>query len=206
MMEALIFGIDRLRMATDGSGVRTLVGIYGCPLRCAYCLNPHSWNNTLTPVKYTPEQLYKKISVDNLYFQATNGGITFGGGEPLLQVDFIEAFKRICPQEWRIDVETSLHVQGLDMERLSKIFDVFFIDIKTSSAEIYAQYTGGMLEIPLDNLKKLLATVGSDRVIVRVPMIPDYTTELQQQETVEYLQSIGVTQIDAFKYRRIQSK
>ena len=142
--------------------------------------------------------------MDNLYFQATNGGVTFGGGEPLLQLDFIETFKRICPQEWRIDAETSLHIPDLDIDRIAKIFDVFLVDIKTSSPEIYAQYTGGTLGIPMTHLKNLLAAAGSDRVIVRVPLIPGYTTVHQQQETIEFLHSLGVTQIDAFRYLQPQ--
>ena len=69
-------------MTTDGIGVTTLVAAYGCLLRCQYCLNPHSWQQETNQCEYTPEKLLNEVKQDNLYFLATGGGITFGGGEP----------------------------------------------------------------------------------------------------------------------------
>ena len=75
-----VFGIKRHRMTTDGTGVSTLVGAYGCPLKCRYCLNPLAWNpETLKKcIPMSPETLYEKVKIDALYFLATGGGITFG--------------------------------------------------------------------------------------------------------------------------------
>ncbi|MDE6109409.1 MAG: radical SAM protein, partial [Muribaculaceae bacterium] len=80
---AKIIGISRHRLSTDGEGITTLVAFHGCPLRCRYCINPHSLGDGRAFQEYSPEQLYDETRIDELYFVATNGGITFGGGEPL---------------------------------------------------------------------------------------------------------------------------
>ena len=77
-----IFAIIRHRIPTDGDGVTTLVGLKGCPLACKYCLNPQC--GTAKSERLTADELYEKVRIDDLYFIATGGGITFGGGEPLL--------------------------------------------------------------------------------------------------------------------------
>lgn len=80
---ALISGISRHRLATDGEGVTTLVGFHGCPLCCGYCLNPHTLKDPSKCHVYTPLDLYAETRRDEIYFLATNGGITFGGGGKL---------------------------------------------------------------------------------------------------------------------------
>lgn len=105
-----IFGIERLRMATDGKGIRTLVGLSGCPLACKYCINPQANMRSAAIWQFTPQMLIDKLMIDNLYFQSTGGGITFGGGEPLLHIDALSLFSEKCPQTWNLWVETSLYV------------------------------------------------------------------------------------------------
>ena len=107
---AMISSIGRHRFEVDGSGVRTLILFSGCPLRCKYCINPHTWNGLHKSRTFTPARLVEIVSVDSIYFQATNGGITFGGGEPLLNPDFISEFIDIAPSSWNYVVETSLAV------------------------------------------------------------------------------------------------
>ena len=85
-------GIERLRVINDGEGITTLVAGYGCPLRCQYCLNPQCFEMPKPVRSYSLEEMIKEVSIDDLYFQATGGGVVFGGGEPLLQADFIHAF------------------------------------------------------------------------------------------------------------------
>lgn len=95
---APIFAIDRLRMGTDGHGVTTLVCFMGCPLNCAYCLNDRCHGEVfesdgVTPrrsiMMLTPQELYDRVKIDNIYCQAIGGGICFGGGEPTIYADFI---------------------------------------------------------------------------------------------------------------------
>lgn len=196
-----VIGIDRLRMATDGTGIRTLIGTYGCTLRCKYCLNPQSWNGCSKPLLYTPEKLFEKVRIDNLYFQSTNGGLTIGGGEPLLYMPAIEAFAALCPDTWSLWTETALNVDQSLVKSASKIFHHFIVDIKTLDAAIYKEYTGRDLKQALDNLLYLQSVVGPDRITVRVPLIPGYTDIASQEKSTKELVSLGFTDLDTFTYR-----
>ena len=91
-LSAPFIGIVRHRLATDGHGVTTLVAFHGCPLRCNYCLNPQCLNPAMVWRDITTSQLLDELMLDNLYFLATGGGVTFGGGEPLLHSEFIDEF------------------------------------------------------------------------------------------------------------------
>ena len=196
-----IIGVERLRMATDGDGIRTLIGTYGCTLRCKYCLNPQSWNKAIKPALYTPEKLYAKVSIDSIYFQATNGGLTIGGGEPLLYMPAIEEFSKLCPETWKLWVETALNVDRQFVTMASNVFQHFIVDIKTMDATIYKNYTRRDQNRALDNLLHLQNLVGSDRITVRVPVIPGFADASSQQASVDKLRSLGFTDIDTFTYR-----
>lgn len=84
-----LIGIARHRLTIDGEGITTLVAFHGCPLRCKYCLNPTSLQPDGVWERYDCNQLYEEVRKDELYFLASCGGVTFGGGEPLLQNEFI---------------------------------------------------------------------------------------------------------------------
>ncbi len=157
-----VFSIERHRLVTDGQGVTTLVGAYGCPLQCRYCINPHAWDpSTLDKcVRLTPEQLYDKVKIDNLYFLATGGGVTFGGGESLLHAPFIAAFRQVCGPGWHLAVETSLHVPCRNLEQVLDAVDEFIVDIKDMDGAVYESYTG-QPQAPLEeNLRRLAASGG----------------------------------------------
>lgn len=195
------FGISRLRMASDGVGVTTLVCGYGCPLRCRYCLNPQSWAAGTPTRDYTPEELYQVLRADDLYFRATGGGVTFGGGEPLLYADFLPAFRAVCGSDWRINVETSLAVSTEAVMQAASAADVFYVDVKAGDDAVYRAYTGQGSALVWDNLVRLLAEIGPDRLIVRVPTIPAYADDAEAEKTADRLRTMGVTQIDRFTYR-----
>lgn len=195
-----IFGIERLRMATDGQGIRTLVGLHGCPLACKYCINPQSKVASAVMWRLSPQELIDKLMIDNLYFQSTGGGITFGGGEPLLHLDALYLFSKLCPPTWNLWVETSLYVPNDTIRIASTFFDHFIVDIKTVDAKIYHSYTGGEIALPLANLKLLLSLVGPQRITVRVPMIPGYTSLDDQADTVAFIKEMGLETVDQFTY------
>ena len=106
---AKVMGIQRLRDNIDGPGIRSLVLFNTCPLECEYCLNKMMMRSGIER-EFTPEQLYDARLVDTTYFEISEGGVTFGGGEPALQVDFIEKFAEIVKDQWSIILETSLNV------------------------------------------------------------------------------------------------
>jgi pyruvate formate lyase activating enzyme len=199
MTTAKIFGLSRHRLTTDGEGVTTLVTFNGCPLRCKYCINKTSWEMSKGR-DYTPEALYEEVKIDQLYFLATHGGITFGGGEPLLQKDFIKEFRALCGPQWSLVVETSLHVPFDTVQEMNDVLDGYIVDIKDMNPEIYLAYTGKELNLALKNLEWILQYNDAERVMVRVPHIPEYNTEEDVAKTVERLREMGVEKIDEFEY------
>ena len=200
-MKAPVYGIDRLRMKTDGDGVRTLICFQGCPLRCKYCINKGSSIVDEKAKYYSVEQLLEEVSIDSLYFQATGGGITFGGGEPLLRTDYILKFIASAPKSWNYWMETSLSVPWRNIEPLLGKVDKFVVDIKSMNSDIYLRYTGQDNKQVIQNLIKLIEFAGSEHIMVRVPYIYGYTTVDDQKETENLVRELGITQIDCFNYK-----
>ncbi|MDY6288914.1 MAG: radical SAM protein [Bacteroidales bacterium] len=203
-MEGVAFiGISRHRIGVDGQGVTTLAAFHGCGLHCRYCLNPRCLESAEGLPHYTPQQLYNLVGVDNLYFIATGGGVCFGGGEPLLRIAFIEEFKSLCGKSWRLTAESSLQVPQQAVTAATRVVDYFIVDIKESNPDIYHAYTGGDCQRAWDNLEHLLALTGPERVMVRVPLIPEYNSDDDCTKTVTRLHEMGVKQIDRFTYQRL---
>ncbi len=203
-LSAPIIGIVRHRLATDGRGVTTLVGFHGCPLRCRYCLNPQCFSPTAKREMLSPEALYERVKVDQLYFLASGGGVTFGGGEPLLYPEFLMRFRELCGNSWRLCLETSLSVPRDAVELAAQVADEFIVDCKDTDPDIYRRYTGCDNKAMLDNLAFLLSAVPADSVVVRLPLIPDFNGEEQRQISRERLEAVGVTRFDCFSYVKKQ--
>lgn len=200
-MEAVPFiGVSRHRIGIDGIGVTTLAAFHGCPLRCKYCLNPACFGPTDRLYHYTPESLYEKVRIDNLYFLATGGGVCFGGGEPLLRTEFVSQFRKLCGTAWRLTVETSLNVPRAAVEKAAEIIEDFIVDIKDCNPDIYRAYTGRSNRRVLFNLRWLIAAKGAEHIVVRVPLIPGYNTDADRDSTVAMLKDVGFRQIDRFEY------
>ena len=200
-MTAPVVTCDRHRLTTDGVGVTTLVCFHGCPLRCKYCINPFSFATDTRRTDMTAQQLYEKVKIDELYFLATGGGVTFGGGEPLLYPDFLAEFRALCGSEWHLCAETSLNVPWEHVEKASKCVDVFYVDVKDTDPEIYRRYTGQENSLVLDNLKKLVECIGSERIVVRLPLITEFNTEEGRERSRSLLSGFGLTQFDLFDYK-----
>jgi pyruvate formate lyase activating enzyme len=196
---ASIFGVSRHRLTTDGEGVTTLVAFSGCPLRCKYCLNKASWD-LANGRDYTPEMLFEEVKIDQLYFLATHGGVTFGGGEPLLQVEFIRTFRALCGPQWQILAETSLNVPFENVERLDSVLDGYIVDIKDMNPKTYKAYTGKDNALVLSNLQWILHHGDPKRVMVRVPHIPEFNTDEDVKHSKDQLTEMGVKNIDEFNY------
>ena len=189
----------RLRMGIDGSGITTLVAGAGCPLHCRWCINRRLLSEAPSePV--TAEALLDRVRIDDLYFRASGGGVTFGGGEPLLHADFLLRFRALCPSEWRIRAETSLAVPEELVLTASDAIDEFIVDCKDMNPEIYSRYTGGSASLMESNLQLLLRTAGPDRILVRVPRIPDYNTPEDQAQSAARLKCMGVQNLELFDY------
>ena len=200
-IKGTFLGINRHRLGIDGHGVVTLVAFMGCPLRCEYCLNDMCHDTTKNWRQLTVQQLIDELMVDNLYFLATDGGVTFGGGEPLLHSRFIEEFGKTCDPHWNITLETSLNVPLEHLERVYPYVKCYFIDIKDMNRDIYERYTCLSQDNLLTNLEWLMSQPGAvDKVTVRLPHIPDYNTQADVDHSRKVLEEMGVKNFDEFDY------
>ena len=198
--------ISRLRMATDGPGVSTLVTFWGCPLQCEYCANWMCHDALTHRESYTPEQLVAILRQDDIYFKMTGGGIVFGGGEPLLQAKFIHDVCKIIDPLWKKRIETSLYAEWDEIELLIDDIDEWFIDIKDMNAQIYKSYTGKDNSIVIENIKKILTRVPEERILIRIPCIPNVNTSNDIIKSIAIIKRMGISRIDQFEYVKFDIK
>lgn len=201
MKTSYLIGLSRHRIGVDGAGVTTLVAFHGCPLRCKYCLNPKALRSDGVWKRFTLEELYNHVKQDDLYFRATDGGVTFGGGEPLISCKEILRFHKICRDNghrWKINIETSLNVPQIFVEVLEGVVDHWIVDIKDMNPEIYRAYTGEDNAQVITNLRHLLGNQA--KITARVPLIPTFNTKSDIENSIAILQQIGVENIDRLTY------
>lgn len=198
--EGKINGIDRMRIDIDGNGVRSLVLMAGCPLNCKYCGNRQY--KDIFPETYTKSvnDMEWHLNKDGVYFEMTNGGITFGGGEPLMQPDFIHNFCRKYAM-WSVNIETSLNCPWEYVERIAEDIDEWYIDIKDMNSDIYRAYTGSDNTAVMENLQRLIKLVPPERICIRVPLIKDFNRESDVEESVRRLREMGFVRFDRFEYK-----
>lgn len=138
--------------AVDGPGLRTVVFLQGCPLRCVYCHNPDTWPTDGGDV-LTVQEVFEKVLRYRPYFGKT-GGVTVSGGEPLLQWHFVAELFRVMRQA---GIHTALDTSGIgDMEGARAVLahtDLVLCDLKFATEDAYAQYCGGSLRAVLSFLK-----------------------------------------------------
>lgn len=195
-----IIAISRHRLTTDGEGITTLVAFHGCPLACRYCINPQSREASWPFRHYTTQELYAEVCVDELYFIATNGGVTFGGGEPCLYADFIKDFRRLCGNSWKLNLETSLNVPQVFVAELLPVVDTLIIDVKDMDEGIYRRYTGKSGSLMESNLRLLAAQGRQNDCLIRLPLIARYNTEADIKRSRSRLEELGFSRFDIFTY------
>lgn len=197
---APLIAINRHRLTTDGEGVTTLVAFHGCPLHCEYCLNAQCLQADGVWCRLTPGELYSEVEIDDLYFVATGGGICFGGGEPLLRSDFIKAFAEIMNPEWKLTIETSLNVPLENVKAIVSSVQMWYVDIKDMNPDIYKAYGCKENKQVISNLQWLATNGYADKVIIRLPLIPEYNTDEDRQMSQQQLEKMGFTNFDKFNY------
>ena len=167
MIKGSISKIETLGLV-DGPGIRTVVFLSGCKLRCKYCHNPEMWSMQ-TP-NYTPQELVDKIIKNKPYFEASNGGVTFSGGEPLIQSKFlIEVCKLLKKENIHIALDTSGVGNG-DYDEILSYIDLILFDIKHVTSTGYKDITGYNID---ESLKFIDALNKSGKpVIIRQVIVP----------------------------------
>ena len=134
----------------DGPGIRTVVFLNGCKLRCLFCHNPEMWN--LKEKNFTPEEVVQKILRNKPYFK-NGGGVTFSGGEPLLQIDFlIETCKLLKRENIHITLDTAGVGLG-DYDEILSLVDLVIFDIKALDDINYMKMTGNKISESLKFLE-----------------------------------------------------
>lgn len=168
----LIFQIQRWSLH-DGDGIRSTVFLKGCPLRCAWCANPESWSAAVEKgfgQRLSVAELMKILRRDEIFYRESGGGVTFSGGEPLAQPDFLRAALTACRRAgYHTALEScALAEAGLAAE-LYALADQVFVDLKHLSRDDHRKYTGQSNELILANIQNLLKT--HPNVTVRMPLM-----------------------------------
>ncbi|MBQ2241273.1 MAG: pyruvate formate lyase-activating protein [Clostridia bacterium] len=124
----------------DGPGVRFVLFMQGCPLRCAYCHNPDTWDFA-GGYEVSTEEIFEKVKRYREYF-GKDGGITVSGGEPTAQADFVRKLFSLCKSE---GIHTALDTSGClwneKIEKLLEVTDLCLLDYKMCNADDYEKYT-----------------------------------------------------------------
>ena len=137
--------------AVDGPGLRCVVFMQGCPLKCAYCHNPdtHSFDGG---EEYTPEEMLQKILRFKSYIK--NGGVTVSGGEPLMQMQFVKELFALLQEN---GIHTALDTSGIgnlqEVKELLQVTDLVLLDIKFLDTDSYQKYCCGDFEQVIEFLK-----------------------------------------------------
>lgn len=141
MIEARLHSIETMGLV-DGPGIRTVFFLQGCPLRCVYCHNPDS-QNMFSNKRITPDEVVDIALKYKPYYDSTGGGVTFSGGEPLLQGEFLlESIKKLK----EVGITTAIDTTGFGSQRyikeILKHVDIVLLDIKHFDEKGYKDVTG----------------------------------------------------------------
>jgi pyruvate formate lyase activating enzyme len=191
----IIFNIQRFAIH-DGPGIRTTVFFKGCPLRCWWCHNPES--HKILPEKFdgcnlrrgfdqsfsmdkdkvgmeiSVDELMKEIIKDRIFYEESNGGVTFSGGEPLMQPRFLAELLKECRANGvHTSVDTSGYASTDILNKIADNTDLFLYDLKLMSDDDHQNFTGVSNQVILKNLNELNQL--GKKIIIRIPIVPELT-------------------------------
>lgn len=183
----------------DGPGIRVVVFFQGCALRCKFCHNPDTWSPN-GGEEYTPEQLVRKIERFKPYFEKSGGGVTFSGGDPLRQPEFLLEVLKLCKKK---DINTCIDTAGYGFGKYDEILkytDLVLFDIKHITREGYKNITS--MEID-ESLKFLEAMKKNDtKIWIRHVIVPGITDEEEHlKQLKEFIDKIpNVEKVELLPY------
>ena len=207
-----IFDIQRYSIH-DGVGIRTIVFLKGCALRCRWCCNPESQSFDIETMvingkkkimgkDVTVEEVMETVKRDMPYYSRSDGRLTLSGGESLLQPDFARGLLKAAKE---LGINTAMESMGFaKYETIASILpylDVYLMDIKHMNPSKHADYTQKSNELMLENARKIAAS-GQTELIIRVPVIPGFNdTEEEILDIARFADSLpGVKQIHLLPY------
>ncbi|MDR1629544.1 MAG: pyruvate formate lyase-activating protein [Oscillospiraceae bacterium] len=155
--------------AVDGPGIRCTVFLAGCPLRCAYCHNPDTWN-AKNSTAYTTDELLVKLMRYAPYF-GDGGGVTFSGGEPFVQAEaMLDLIQKLKENNIHVAIDTAGCVSNSFVEDILKMKPLLLLDIKMPDEARYEHYIGGTLRSALQTLA--LAEKYGCEIWIRYVVVP----------------------------------
>lgn len=218
-----IFDIKRFAVH-DGPGIRTTVFLKGCPLRCAWCHNPESQEREPLTVdimrkvngRSVPgKKVYgERMKVDELmqillkdvhFYEESGGGVTFSGGEPMMQAEGLLQLLKACKTHGiHTTVDTSGYAGREQFERVMPFTDLFLFDLKNMDPALHKKYTGVDNAPILSNASYLVEK--DARVIFRIPVIPGINTGQDEVESMVRFLGEGaekIAEVHLLPYHRI---
>ncbi len=195
----------------DGPGIRFVVFLQGCPLRCQFCHNPDT-RDVHTGTEYEPQQLVDEIIKYKSYMEFSGGGVTFTGGEPLLQAEFIlEVCKLLEPLKISVALDTSGFIWNSYVEEVLSYTDLVLLDIKNYDPRVYETVTGVALSPTLKFLEHLKEL--NKKTWIRYVLVPGLTdnlasirglsAHLDQYPNVEKIELLGFHKMGEFKWKEL---
>lgn len=189
-MKAKIHSLESFG-TVDGPGIRFVIFMQGCPLRCLYCHNPDTWDVNVEPA-YTmsAQELLDEVLKYKRFI--LNGGVTVTGGEPLLQSSFLKVFFQLCREEHiHTAIDTSGAITSPAAYEMLEYVDLVLLDIKAIDPNMHRRLTSSRLDKPLAFLNHL-QDIGKDTWIRHV-VVPNYTDDnVQLENLADYLTQFSV--------------
>jgi pyruvate formate lyase activating enzyme len=212
MKTGMIFDIKEFAIH-DGPGIRTTVFLKGCPLDCSWCHNPEGKSRHAQTIRTevserwvgketTSEALAKRLNGQAEIFKLDGGGVTFSGGEPLMQAGFVAEVIDLLDQI-HVVIDTSGYGNRDDFLQLISRADLVYFDLKIIDAELFREYTGGNIDVVLENLH--LLSDAQVPFVIRVPLVPGVTdTESNLASIAKTIRGLpGLIRLDLLPYNRL---
>ncbi len=210
-----IFDIQRYSIH-DGPGIRTIVFLKGCVLRCRWCCNPESQRYDIETMMVqgkpkvigrdvTVKEVMETVEKDRQYYRRSGGGLTLSGGESLCQPDFARDLLRAAKES---GINTAMESMGCaSFETIGKLLpylDTYLMDIKHTNTLKHKEFTGRSNELMLENAKKI-AQSGQTRLVIRVPVIPGFNDRVDEIEGIARFANAlpGVDKLHLLPYHRL---
>ena len=186
----------------DGPGVRFVVFLQGCVLRCKYCHNPDSWGLNDNKKSQTPQELIKEVLKYKSFIQ--KGGVTITGGEPLLQAEFVYEFFKLCKQEGlHTAIDTSGFIFNDTVKKALEVTDLVLLDIKSINPITYKSLVG----VELENTLKMAQYLSSIKkpMWVRHVLIDAWTDNDEDlTELANFLTTLdNIEKVEILPYHRL---
>lgn len=192
MKTGMIHSIESMGLV-DGPGIRTIIFFQGCKLRCRFCHNPDTWIMK-DGKETTTDELMKRIVKFKPYFNSSGGGVTFSGGDPLLQPEFLLELLKECKKN---GIHTTIDTSGYGLgnyDEILKYTDLVLLDIKQLNSNGYKELTG----MDSHGVNEFLAALrkSKTRVWVRHVMIPGYTDNIESMDKLSEIIINEVPNVD----------